>query len=292
MSAANFITSHTKILGVIGHPIEHSLSPIMHNALLKDLDLDYVYLAFNVYPKQLKKAVLGFKALEVRGFNVTMPYKDRIFAYMDDIDPITKIIGAINTVKNENGMLIGRNTDAKAAKKALLDAGFKLDGKKILVLGAGGAARGICYAIGKYAREIVVANRSINRAKSLAKFYNKHFKITIKGINFTKNILKNEIETSDILINATPVGMYPKVNQSPILMEHLHNRLNVFDLVYNPIETQFIKDAKAIGCKTLGGVDMLVNQGALSFEWWTNKKPNLKLMKNVVIEKLMMDNVR
>ena len=292
MSVANFITSDTKILCVIGHPIEHSLSPIMHNAALKDLGLNYVYLAFNITPKQLKKAILGIRALEVKGFNVTIPYKEKICAYLDSMNPITKKIGAINTVKNENGFLIGKNTDTEAAKKVLLDAGFELDGKKVLVLGAGGVARGICYAIGELTSEIVIANRTMKRAKNLAKFYNKYFKINIKGINLNKIILKNEIKTSDILINATPVGMYPNINQSPILTDFLHNELQVFDLIYNPIETKLIKDAKAIGCKTLGGVDMLVNQGALSFEWWTNKKPNLQLMKNIVIEKLMMDNVR
>ena len=279
-----YITARTNVLCVIGHPIEHSMSPIMHNAALKDLSLDYVYVAFNIPPNDLKKAVLGFKMFSIKGINVTIPYKEKIIPYLDEIDPLAEKIGAVNTIKNEGKYLIGKNTDASGAKKALLDAGCEITGKKALILGAGGAAKAVGFAISEDLDAVYIANRTEKRAIKLAKDLTNKTTIKAVGKNMSINTLKNLVNDVDILINTTPLGMYPDIEESPISKEMLHNNLFVFDIVYNPLETRLLKEASKIGCKTLGGLDMFVNQGALAFEWWTGKKPNLNLMKEKVVE--------
>ena len=279
-----YITARTNVLCVIGHPIEHSMSPIMHNAALKELSLDYVYIAFNIPPNDLKKAVLGFKMFNIKGINVTIPYKETIIPYLDEIDPLAEKIGAVNTIKNEGKYLIGKNTDASGAKRALLDAGCEITGKKALILGAGGAAKAVSFAISEDLDAVYIANRTEKRAIKLAKDLTNKTTIKAVGKNMSINTLKNLVNDVDILINTTPLGMYPDIKESPISEEMLHNNLFVFDIVYNPLETRLLKEARKIGCKTLGGLDMFVNQGALAFEWWTGKKPNLNLMKEKVVE--------
>ena len=279
-----YITARTNVLCVIGHPIEHSMSPIMHNAALKELSLDYVYVAFNIPPNDLKKAVLGFKMFNIKGINVTIPYKETIIPYLDEIDPLAEKIGAVNTIKNEGKYLIGKNTDASGAKRALLDAGCEITGKKALILGAGGAAKAVSFAISEDLDAVYIANRTEKRAIKLAKDLTNKTTIKAVGKNMSINTLKNLVNDVDILINTTPLGMYPDIEASPISEEMLHNDLFVFDIVYNPLETRLLKEARKIGCKTLGGLDMFVNQGALAFEWWTGKKPNLNLMKEKVVE--------
>ena len=279
-----YINARTKVLCVIGHPIEHSMSPYMHNAALKDLYLDYIYLAFDIPPKDLEKAVLGFKKHDMKGINVTIPHKETIMQYLDQIDPLAEKIGAVNTVKNVNGNLIGKNTDAFGAKKALIDAGCNIKGKNVLILGAGGAARAISFALSEEINEIFICNRTEKRAFKLAKELKDKMKIPAKGKDFSEETLKSLLNDVDILINTTPIGMHPDVNISPISKELLTEHLFVYDIIYNPLQTQFLKDASEIGCKILNGIDMFVNQGALAFEWWTDKKPNINLMKEKIIE--------
>ncbi len=278
------ITGNTHTLCLIGHPVSHSFSPIMHNAQIKELGLDYVYTAYDVHPDNLEKAVIGFKALNIKGINVTIPHKENIMQYLDEIDPIAKKIGSINTIKNEDGFLIARNTDVAGAKKALLDVGCSVPGKKILVLGAGGVARALCFILAEEAEQIILTDLVEDRVMNLAKEVRKKMDVDIKGKISNNLMIKEEIENTDILINATPIGMHPKIDKSPISKEFLHKNLFVFDVVYNPLKTKLMKDASEIGCKILGGLDMLINQGALGFEWWTNKKPNINLMKNKIIE--------
>ncbi len=284
MKGINFITARTKVLCIIGYPIEHSMSPIMHNAAIQDLNLNYIYLAFSIYPNNLELAVEAFRAFNIKGINVTIPFKQKIMEYLDDIDTITQKIGAINTIKNDKGYLTGRNTDAEGGKKAILNAGYTILGKNILLLGAGGAARALSYILANDVNKIVIANRTEKRAEKLTNELKKSFGINAEPKKFNNYVLREEAKTADILINTTPVGMYPNVDKSPIPAEFLHKDLIVFDVVYNPLETKLIKEATKKGCKTLGGLDMLVNQGASAFEWWTNKKPNVNLMKKIIIE--------
>ncbi len=288
MSVRNFITANTKILCVIGHPIEHSMSPIMHNAAIQDLGLDYLYIAFDVPPNKLKEALKGLKTLNIKGINITLPHKENAINFIDKVDEIAQKIGAINTIKNEGGFLMGRNTDAEGANKALIDAGCEITGKNVVLIGAGGAAKAVSYSLVSDTNKITIINRTEVRAKKLASELKSRAGLNIESKKYSKNILKEEISNADILINATPIGMFPAIDISPVSKKILHSDLFVFDLIYNPLETQLIKDSKEIGCQTLSGLDMLVNQGALAFEWWTNRKPNLELMKLKIIEYLGM----
>jgi len=280
------IGARTNILCVIGHPIAHSMSPVMHNAALNDLSLDYVYLAFDIPPNDLEKAILGFKKSNMKGISVTIPHKEAIIPYLDELDPLSKQIGAVNAVKNEGGVLLGRNTDALGAKQALLDGGFKIEGKKALILGAGGAARAISFALSEKMDEIFISNRTEERAIKLAKELHDKTKIKATGKDMSEKTLRSLAYSVDILINTTPIGMYPEIDISPISKDLLNENLFIFDIIYNPLQTRLLKDAKEIGSKTLNGLDMFINQGALAFEWWTGKKPNVKLMKEIIIEQL------
>ncbi len=284
MIEKNFSNAHPKVLCVIGYPIEHSMSPIMQNAAISELNLNYVYLAFNILPINLNLAVKGFKVFNITGINVAHPFKQKILKYLDDIDPIAQKIGAVNTIKNDDGYLTGKNTDAEGGIQALLDAGYTISGKNILLLGAGGAARALTYVLAKEAKKIIVVNRTKKKAINLANEIKIFFDIKIEGKEYHNSVLKDESEKADILINTTPIGMYPNISKSPIPIEFLHKDLLVYDIVYNPLETKLLKDATQKGCKSLGGLDMLVNQGALAFEWWTNKKPNSSVMKKKIIE--------
>ncbi len=284
MEEKNIISAQTKLLCIIGCPIEHSMSPIMHNAVIKDLNLDYVYLAFNVNPYDLKLAVKALKTLDVKGINVTIPFKEKIIKYLDEINPIGQKIGAVNTIKNEDGYLIGKNTDAEGSKKAILNSGYAISGRNVLILGAGGAARALSYGLANDINKITIINRNKNRAEKLAKELNRNFGIDIKSKKFSTSTLKEETKKADLLINTTPIGMYPNVDITPISAEFFHKDLFVFDVVYNPLETKLLKEAKECGCKTLGGLDMLVYQGVSAFEWWTNEKPNVNIMKSKIIE--------
>lgn len=288
MSVKNFVTARTKILCVIGHPIEHSMSPIMHNAAIQDLGLDYLYVAFDVPPNKLKEALKGLKTLNIKGINVTLPHKENAIKFIDKVDEIAQKIGAINTIKNEDSFLIGRNTDAEGANKALLDAGCEITGKNIVIIGAGGAAKAISYSLASDTKKITIINRTEDRAKKLVNELKSRMGLNIENKKYSEILLREEIGNADILINATPVGMFPTIDISPVSKKILHGDLFVFDLIYNPLETQLIKDSKEIGCQTLSGLDMLVNQGALAFEWWTNRKPNLELMKLKIIKYLGM----
>jgi len=258
----------------------------MHNAAIKELILDYIYLSFDVPPQDLEKAVLGFKKHDMKGINVTIPHKETIMQYLDQIDPLAEKIGAVNAVKNEGGVLLGRNTDVLGAKQALMGAGFKIEGKKALILGAGGAARAISFALSEEIDEIFISNRTEERAIKLAKELQDKTKIKATGKDMSEKTLKTLANSVDILINTTPIGMYPKIEISPISKDLLNENLFIFDIIYNPLQTRLLKDAKETGSKILNGLNMFINQGALAFEWWTGKKPNVKLMKEKIIEQL------
>ena len=278
------ISSHTKLLCIIGYPVGHSMSPVMHNPALQELGLDFVYVAFEVHPDNLEKAVQGFRALDIKGINVTIPHKETIIKYLDEIDPISEKMGAINTIKNEDGYLKAKNTDAAGAKKSLVDAGFTIEGKNIVFVGSGGAARSIAYILSEDAKRVVLTDIIEERAVTVAKEISENMGANVEGKLASDKVFAEEIKNADLLINATPIGMYPKEGISPISKDLLHQELFVFDVIYNPMETQLMKEAAGIGCKTLSGLDMLVNQGVIAFEWWTGKTPNSKLMKDKIID--------
>ncbi len=265
------ISGKTRVCGVIGDPIEHSLSPIMHNAAFQALDLDYVFLAFKVKPACVTDAVNGMRALNIRGFNVTMPHKKTVMASLDRIDLSAQIINSVNTILNKENLLFGFNTDGVGAVRALKENGVELKGRKVLLLGAGGAARAIAYAMAKEADELAVLNRTVKDAQALARLVEKAANKRIVAGSLSLEDIDANLQDSDILINATSVGMKPRPDETPVPIELLRKNLSVMDIVYNPLETKLAKDAKAVGAKVVSGVEMLIYQGAASFEIWTRQ---------------------
>ncbi|MFX0162116.1 MAG: shikimate dehydrogenase [Candidatus Hodarchaeota archaeon] len=280
------ITSKTVVCAVIGDPIHHSLSPNMHNAAFQCLNLDYVYLAFRVQKENLGEAISGFKALNFCGFNVTIPHKEECIKYLDEIDETALKIGAVNCVVNENGILKGYNTDGIGALRVVTEGGFELDGKKITILGAGGAARAIVFTFAKLASKINILNRTFPKAKKLVEDVLRTAKILIIAKKLSYENLKESILEAELLVNTTSVGMCPKTEETIVPQELLHGKLTVFDAVYNPPETRLLREAKSIGAKTIDGIDMLVYQGAEAFEKWTGKKAPIQVMKKTVLKSL------
>jgi shikimate dehydrogenase len=279
------ISGTTKILGVIGDPIEHSMSPKMHNTAIQALGLNYVYISFHVYSKDLAAAIAGIRSLQIRGINVTIPHKIAVMPYVDEIDPLAQKIGAINTIKNENGHIFARNTDGEGALIALNEAGCDPQGKVIVILGAGGAAKAITFYLASLAKRLIIINRSSSHLNELIKSLQKNFQVPIDGISDNNTVaIENAIRSAALLINTTPIGMYPHKDEMPIDPSLFHPNLFVFDIIYNPIETKLLHIARTKGCKTLNGIKMLVNQGAIAFEWWTGIKPDKKLMETAILE--------
>jgi shikimate dehydrogenase len=280
------VSGKTRVCGVIGDPIEHTLSPIMQNAAFEGQNLDYMFLAFKVKSTELENAVNGMRALNIRGLNVTMPHKSSILKYLDRIDLSAQIINSVNTILSRDSKLFGFNTDGIGAVKALRENGVELKGRKVLLLGAGGAARAIAYAMARESDELAVLNRSLKPAQDLAKLLEKTVNKKIVAGALTPKEIELNLQDSDILINATSVGMKPKPNESPVPLKLLRSNLAVMDIVYNPIETQLAKDAKAAGAKVVSGIEMLIYQGAASFEIWTGKSAPVEVMRQAALNHL------
>ena len=277
------INSKTKLLGLIGNPVEHSLSPIMHNEALKDKNLNYVYLAFDVQPENLKDVVNGAKAIGWKGFNITIPHKIEIMKYLDKIDDDAKLIGAVNTVKIENNKAIGYNTDGIGARLSIEEIMGEVKDYNILVIGAGGSSRAVCCELAKN-NNLTIINRTVEKAEIIANELSDKLNniIDYGGLNSNYNIAN-----FNIVINTTSLGMYPNINNKPpINMQNIKKDTVVMDLIYNPKETLFLKEAKEKGCTTINGLGMLIYQGAKSFEIWTAVKPDINIMKNAIIDKL------
>ncbi len=270
------VSSSTKLYAVIGYPIEHSLSPIMQNAAFQHLNLNSVYLAFRVRPQDLKAAVAGIRSLGILGFNVTIPHKVSVMKCLDEVDRQAAEIGAVNTVVNKGGALIGYNTDGAGALSALSKEGVELKGRKVVLLGAGGAARALAFAVAPLAGSLVILNRTEPKARDLAADLKKFS--AVRGDKLSEATLRSELADADILVNSTSVGMYPNVDATPVEKKFLRREMAVFDIVYNPLETRLLRDAGAVGARVVGGVKMLVHQGALAFELWTGEKPPVEEM--------------
>jgi shikimate dehydrogenase len=279
------INGKTRVCAIIGDPVEHSLSPVMHNAAFKELGLNLVYVAFTVTSTELKTAVLGAKSLGLRGLNVTMPHKNAIIHYLDEVDSTAKSIGAVNTVLNNQGKLIGYNTDGSGAMIALQENGVYPEEKKLVLLGAGGAAKAIAYQAAQDVEELVILNRTAEKAKKLAEAL-KSFGAKVKAGTLSFEVLKQELPTTDILVNATSAGMHPDVDISPVPSDLLHSDLSVMDIIYNPLETKLLKDAKSAGAKVVSGIEMLLYQGAVAFEIWTNCPAPIEVMREAALNEL------
>jgi shikimate dehydrogenase len=282
------ITGKTKICGVIGDPIGHTVSPAMHNAAFRELGLDYIYIPFHVRPEELPLAVDGARAMNIRGFNVTIPHKVTIIPLLDGLDPSAEKTGAVNTIVNNDGELRGYNTDAAGFLQALLEAGVEPEGKNIVVLGAGGASRAISYLLAEKGAGLTILNRQqeLDWAEALAERIADDLDKHAGVMELNAHNLGVALEGADILVNATSAGMSPDDDATPVPAELLKPGLVVFDIVYNPIKTRLLREAEAAGARTVAGVAMLAWQGALSFEKWTGQAAPVELMRREAVRAL------
>ena len=272
----------TKLYGVLGNPIKHSMSPLIHNDAFEKYSIHGVYLPFCVEDNELQQAVEGLKALGAGGFNVTVPFKSRIIPYIDVLDDFASEVGAVNTVVIKDGQLYGYNTDGPGFTKGLLSIAEQIDNKNILIIGAGGAARGIYFALAQMGvTKLDLTNRTINSAEQLLADY--------QGDINSEALSLAEAERSlghyDIIIQTTSVGL-ADVNASPLSLSKLNQNAIVCDIIYNPLQTRILREAKERGNKVQNGIDMFVNQGALAFELWTGIMPDTERMKQLVLQQL------
>ena len=274
------ITSRTHLVGLLGYPIEHSVSPAMHNAAFAHLGLDWVYLPRPVLPERLGEALRGLPALGFRGANLTIPHKEQALAYLDDVTPEARALGAVNTITIEDYRLVGHNTDADGFLAALTEAGGQY--QRAVVLGAGGGARAVVYVLRKLGISVTVANRTPERA----------LRLSVDVCALDAPSLGEALKQADLLVNATPVGMWPAVEASPLPEGlNLAPDLTVFDLVYNPWETRLLRQARLSGARTISGLGMLVYQGAAAFRLWTGIEPPLEVMRQAAYGHLSLDHL-
>jgi shikimate dehydrogenase len=280
------VSGKTQICGIIGDPIEHSVSPIMHNAAFREMGLDYIYVPFHVKREDLSEAIRGLKALNIRGLNVTLPHKVTVTRLMDEIDPIAKNLGAVNTIVNESGYLKGHNTDAKGFIKALQAEKIIPQNENVVILGAGGAARAIAFILADKGANLTILNRHLNSAQDIAGRVFQLFRRKTGALELNSPNLKNSLSEADILINATCVGMYPDVNESPVPARLLRSGLTVFDIIYNPAKSKLLLEAEKRGAVAISGLEMLVWQAALAFELWTGKGAPVLVMREAAVRAL------
>ena len=279
------ITGHTQLTGLLGSPVAHSISPMMHNAAFAQLGLDYAYLAFDVKEEELETAIEGLRAMKVKGFNLTMPNKNRICRLCDKLSPVAQITSAVNTVVNENGIFVGHTTDGIGYMESVKEADLNIIGEKITVLGAGGAATSIiAQAAFDGVREISIFNRKGTSYERMQEIIEKLEAQTDCKLNlFTydfEGVLRQELSESILLVNTTSVGMAPNIEDSLITDTTMfHPKLTVSDIIYNPEETKLLRLAKEAGCKTFNGLHMLLYQGAAAFKLWTGQEMPIQVIK-------------
>lgn len=280
------ISGRAKVLGVIGHPVGHSLSPAMHNAAINALGLDYVYVPFDVPPASLREAIEGIRALGIAGANVTIPHKEAVIPFLDEIDENAGECGSVNTITNVDGRLIGSNTDGPGFMRSLIEAGFAPEGRKAVVLGAGGAGRAVTFALVKAGVRVTLTMASQARIERLVGDVQDRFGVGSVVGEPDASRIGDYLSDVDLLVNSTPVGMHPNEGQSPVPKEFLRHDILIYDLVYNPLKTGLIHEAEEAGARTISGVKMLVYQGAISFKSWTGIDPPVDVMEAAVMERL------
>jgi len=272
---------------VIGNPISHSLSPAIHNAGYQALGLDFVYVACQV--EDVKNALVGMRALNnFRGMSITIPHKIEAMKYVDEISAVDRSIGSINTVVHEPGKLIGMGTDGPGALKALSDAGVDLSGKQVLMLGSGGAARAIAFPLVRNTSPAALTLLDINAdlLKGLSADLRAGSQVPIQSEIFTDSVLTQAMADADVIIHCTSVGMHPNQDASLIPLHLFRPGQVVFDIVYTPLETKLLADARSKGLQTISGVEMFVNQAVLQFEQFTGADAPVEVMRKVVMEHL------
>jgi len=280
------INGKTKIIGIIGKDIENSLSPLIHNQIILKHSLNFCYLPFQVEETNLGKAIQGIKALNIKGVNITFPYKEKVIKFLDKVEESAHKIGAVNTIVNNKGILIGYNTDIIGFKRSLQeDEEFVIKKKKAVIFGAGGAARGVIYALLEEGiEEICIFNRTLEKAKKIKQDFSSFFpESSIYVFLLEEENLKNKIERAHLIVNTTSLGMPSKIDNTPLSDEKLfHSDLLVYDLIYHPAKTLFLRQAEKAGAKIINGLPMLVYQGIESFYLWTGLKPEGKEVLKII----------
>lgn len=277
------ISVETKFCGIIGNPVEHSLSPAIHNAAFRRLALNYVYLAWRV--ESIGDAIRGLRALgNFRGASVTIPHKVSAVPFLDEIEPTARQIGAINTIVLEQGRLVGFNTDATGALRALREGGATLAGQRIVMMGSGGSARAIAFALAaeSKAEALMLLGVDDKERVALARDLRAKTSVTVEEYPLDERALGRTVPDAQVLIHCTPVGMSPRADATCVPAALLHPGLTVMDVVYNPRETKLLKEAKRSGCKTISGIEMFLNQAVAQFELWTNQPAPVEVMRFVL----------
>lgn len=276
------VKATTTIYGIFGHPVKHSLSPVMHNSGFQALRLNSVYVAFDIEPEKIGEATRAIRTMGIKGINITIPHKQSIIPFLDEVSPDAKLTGAVNTVKNENGKLSGYNTDVGGFLRAVKeDLDFSPRGKTLLLVGAGGAARAVMSAFCTEGAAVIYITDIIHeRAVILAKEFKDNFEsITIEPLALdNQEVIGDKLSVADMLVNASPAGM-DGAEKLDIPLSRLNENAVVYDLVYKPAETNLLIRAKELGHKASGGLSMLLYQGAESFEIWTGEKAPVAVMK-------------
>lgn len=291
----NSFLANTELIGLIGHPIKHSYSPFIQNFALEQMNLDYVYLPFDVPSENLKAAINGVLALGLKGLNVTLPHKEKIIKYLDEVSEEASIIGAVNTIVNDHGKLMGYNTDAYGILDTLLPFKEKISGKKVTVIGAGGSARAVIYTLLRHFKpeEINIINRTQQKADTLTNDFS--LKMRYDCFHTFELFPPDNVETlknSTLIVNATTLGMYPDIEDSITdIKDSFNEEQIVFDLIYNPNKTKFLKTAEMQGAKVVGGLKMLISQAAKSFELWTGVVMPVKIIADSLQEYIKQQKV-
>ena len=267
------VTGKTKITGIFGYPVEHTLSPAMHNAAFEALGLNYCYIPFSVHPDQLSAAVEAIRALNLRGVNITIPHKERVMPMLDTIDDEASFIGAINTIVSSGGKLKGYNTDGRGFMRSLSESGIDVKDRDVLIIGAGGAARAIGFYLARKAKALYIYGRTPERGERLA--------LDLKKVSENVSTIPDisSVDRFHVIINATPLGLKDgdtmPLDASVLQREHI-----VCDLIYG--DTRFLREASKRGCTTLNGLGMLLWQGVFAFELWTGRQPDVEIMRKAL----------
>lgn len=274
----NIVTGSTRVAGIFGYPVEHTLSPCMHNAAFRHLAMNVCYLPFLVAPEMLKDAVAGLRAMRMTGVNITLPHKENVIPMLDSVDSEALLIGAVNTIVNDNGKLTGYNTDGRGFMKSLEEAGIRSEGKNVLILGAGGAARAVGFNICKEAAKVFIASRTAERASELCSRLNR-IRNNALCISLQDAGSANILDKTDIIINTTPLGL-KEGDPLPFDASGISGRHVVCDLIYK--KTGLLKAAEQKNARAIDGSGMLLWQGVISFELWTGLKAPVDVMRRAL----------
>ncbi len=284
-------SEYQRHMGIIGHKIPHALSPVMHTAAFKKLGLDFDYGVMDVSPAMLPNLIASLRSLNFRGANVTIPFKEKVLPLVDEVSEEAKMIGAVNTIVNNNGRLVGYNTDAHGVFLSLEKYADEIKNNHVVIFGAGGAARATVYAVAKFfaPKRIMVVNRTLQSAKLIAEEFVPKFKLTKFFYSNEQEIIAREIDVSVLLVNTTSLGMKPLTALHPLPSSAVIQKHQiVLDIVYNPTETTLLKLARSAGARAIGGVEMLLGQGAKAFELFTHHEFPLNTAREVLLKELML----